>query len=139
MRRGLVLLALVLTLAGCGASQAHRRPPGVPVDSRPSPPAPPVGDGAAAQPAPPVPVGSVMTPNERRETLARIAADTTATGQAVRRCGSRKLLPDQESVFETSRSLLEQARAALGSGELWRAESLARKARQLAASLDCPG
>jgi hypothetical protein len=80
-----------------------------------------------------------MTPDERRETLTRIAADTTATGLAVRKCGGRKLLPDQESVFETTRSLLEQARAALGSGELWRAESLARKARQLAASLDCPG
>ena len=80
-----------------------------------------------------------MTPDERRETLARIAADTTATSEAVRKCGSRKLLPDQESVFETTRSLLEQIRAAMARDEVWRAESLARKARQLAASLNCPG
>jgi len=80
-----------------------------------------------------------MTPDERRAAQARIVADTTAAGAAVRKCASRKLQPDQESVFETTRSLLEQARSALASDELWRAESLARKARQLAASLDCPG
>ena len=90
-------------------------------------------------PPPPVPVGSVMTPEERRASLARIVADTTAAGSAVRKCGNRKLLPDQASVLETTTSLLEQARAALSSEELWRAESLARKARQLAASLECPG
>ena len=49
------------------------------------------------------------------------------------------LLPDQESVFETTRNYLEQTRAALKRNELWRAESLARKARQLATSLSCPG
>ena len=141
MRSALVLLALAAALAGCGSTAPRHRPPGVPVDSRPSPPSPAAGDRPAAEPAtpPPVPVGSVMTPDERRATLARIVADTTAAGSAVRKCGSRKLLPDQESVFETTRSLLEQARAALARGELWRAESLARKARQLAASLDCPG
>ncbi|MGH7729782.1 MAG: hypothetical protein ACRENJ_00860 [Candidatus Eiseniibacteriota bacterium] len=80
-----------------------------------------------------------MTPDERRQTLARIVADTTAAGGSVRRCAGRKLLPDQESVFDTARSLLGQARTALERDELWRAESLARKARQLAASLNCPG
>ena len=80
-----------------------------------------------------------MTPEERRQALGRIVADTTAAGGAVRRCADRKLLPDQESVFDTARSLLEQARVALERDELWRAESLARKARQLAASLNCPG
>ena len=90
-------------------------------------------------PPQPVPVGSVMTPEERRASLARIVADTTAAGAAVRKCGNRKLLPDQASVLETTNSLLEQARAALTSEELWRAESLARKARQLASSLECPG
>jgi hypothetical protein len=144
MRTALVLLALALALAGCASRAPRHRPPGVPVDARPSPPVPtpaPEGDRPAAEPAtpPPVPVESVMTPDERRAALARIVADTTAAGDAVRRCGSRKLLPDQESVFETTRSLLDQARAALAGSELWRAESLARKARQLAASLDCPG
>jgi len=80
-----------------------------------------------------------MTPDERRLALERIVADTTAAGSAVRRCANRKLLPDQESVFDTTRSLLDQARAALVRDEVWRAESLARKARQLAASLSCPG
>ena len=92
-----------------------------------------------APPPPPPPVASVITPEERRQTLARIVADTTAAGGAVRKCGGRKLLPDQESVFDTARSLLGQARDALVKDELWRAESLARKARQLAASLNCPG
>jgi hypothetical protein len=137
------------------------------VDSRPTPPPPPpeatapadtarssvtapnntapaqapptVPDAAPTPEAPPPPVESVISPDERRQTLARIVADTTAAGGAVRRCVGRKLLPDQESVFDTARSLLGQARAALEHDELWRAESLARKARQLAASLNCPG
>jgi len=96
-------------------------------------------DTTRAPEPPPPPVESVMSPDERRQTLARIVADTTAAGGSVRRCAGRALLPDQESVFDTARSLLGQARAALERDELWRAESLARKARQLAASLNCPG
>lgn len=102
---------------------------------KPAPAPPPNGD----VPPPPVPVASVMTEEERRATLARIDADTTAAGAATRKCSGRKLLPDQESVLETTLSLLDQTRAALAGNELWRAESLARKARQLAASLECPG
>lgn len=147
MKHALVLLVLTLALAGCASS--HRRPPGVSVDSRPSPPPPPpeapaTGNGPVAEretppPAPPTPVGSVMSEEERLATQGRIVADTTAAGAAVRKCGRRTLLPDQESVMETTLSLLSQTRAALARDEVWRAESLARKARQLAASLDCPG
>ena len=143
------ILGMLLGLMGCASTR--KGPPGVPVDSRPTPPPPPPeGQEPAAQspppqtkpPAaatPPAPVESVMTPDERRVAIERIVADTTAAGSAVRRCASRKLLLDQESVFDTTRSLLEQARAALGRDEVWRAESLARKARQLASSLSCPG
>jgi hypothetical protein len=164
MRAPLVVLLAALALTGCASRAATRRPPGVPVESRPTPPPPPpepgaAPDTAAARPStpkppatsppaatpeptpepPPPPVESVMTPEERRQTLARIVADTTSAGAAVRRCANRRLLPDQESVFDTARSLLGQTRAALERDELWRAESLARKARQLAASLNCPG
>ena len=120
---------------------ASQPPPPPPPPPQLSTPRPPAVDHAVAEPEtlPPVAVGSVMTPDERRAALARIVADTTATGVAVRKCGSRALLPDQESVLETTRSLLDQARAALERDELWRAESLARKARQLASSLECPG
>lgn len=159
MRRVLVLLLAGLALAGCASRAAKRVPPGVPVDSRPTPQPPaPEGQVASADTVsarattpkvtpvpeptadpPPPPVESVISPEERRQTLARIVADTTAAGSAVRRCAGRRLLPDQESVFDTARSLLGQAYEALGRDELWRAESLARKARQLAASLNCPG
>jgi hypothetical protein len=165
MRNALVLLLAVLALGsttGCASRSVKRIPPGVPVDSRPTPPPPPpevvapadsvrpngtapahpapaTPDPAPAPEPPPPPVESVISPDERRQTLARIVADTTAAGGSVRKCAGRKLLPDQESVFDTARSLLGQARAALERDELWRAESLARKARQLAASLNCPG
>lgn len=166
MRRGALLTVLAtLILAGCAGR--GQRPPGVPVDSRPTPPSearptvdmPAVSDtvpvqppttspntppppAAPAEPAPetpPPPVESVVSPTERRQALSRIVADTTAAGIAVRRCAGRSLLPDQESVFDTARSLLGQTRTALERDELWRAESLARKARQLASSLNCPG
>lgn len=107
-----------------------------------TPPATPPPAATPPEPAPetpPPPVESVMSPDERRQTISRIVADTTAAGAAVRKCSGRKLLPDQESVFDTARNLLVQVRGALDRDELWRAESLARKARQLASSLNCPG
>jgi hypothetical protein len=165
MRTVLVVALAAVALTGCASRAVTHGPPGVLVDSRPTPPPPPpdstvvadtarsnggghpnsTGGGGTPAVAPPVPepppppVESVITPEERRQTLARIVADTTAAGGAVRKCAGRKLLPDQESVFDTARSLLGQARDALVKDELWRAESLARKARQLASSLSCPG
>ena len=81
---------------------------------------------------------ATSTATEREQTLGRIVADTTAASAAVRKCAaSRSLLPDQQSVFDTTQGYLVQARAALRRNELWEAESLARKARQLALSLEC--
>ena len=169
MRSALVVLLAFFMLTGCAGRAPMRVPPGVPVDSRPTPPPPPPEEPVApadtaslrattpkATPnptptpiptptleptpdTPPPPVESVVSPEERRQTLVRIVADTTAAGGAVRRCAGRNLLPDQESVFDTARSLLGQVRAALERDELWRAESLARKSCQIAASLNCPG
>ena len=87
---------------------------------------------------PPTQVESVMSPAEAKQARERAAADTVQVAQALKKCSGRQLLPDQESVYDTVRSLLSQTRSALQSGELWRAESLARKARQLASSLSCP-
>ncbi|NOT35120.1 MAG: hypothetical protein HOP12_13310 [Candidatus Eisenbacteria bacterium] len=83
-------------------------------------------------------VETVMSAEDRQKTTARVVADTSFAGDAARKCGGRTLLPDQETVFDAVRSMLVQTRTALQSGELWRAEQLARKARQLASSLDCP-
>jgi len=118
-----------------------RRPLGLPVRPKSKParrPAPPDTLRDSVPVAPVAPVEGVMTPEDRQRATARVVADTTAAGQAMRKCAGKALLPDQESVFDTVRSLLAQAGDALGSGELWRAESLARKARQLASSLSCP-
>jgi hypothetical protein len=138
-------LALVAfaSLAGC----AHaRRQVGVPIEQRPTPAQPPPESAnagstmAPASPPPAVPAGSLgatMAPAERAQAMQRIVADTTAASAAVKKCATKNLLPDQESVFETTRGYLIQARAALRRDELWQAESLARKARQLALSLEC--
>lgn len=95
-------------------------------------------DPAPVALTPPPPVESVMSPEDRRKAMESTVADTTAAGQAIRKCGGRPLQPDQETVVDSVRSFLAQTRTALQSGELWRAESLARKARQLASSLNCP-
>ena len=138
-----LLLALMASLTGC----AHRpRQTGVPIDQRPTPPQPPpeeAGNPGSSAATPPPPssgssLGTTMTDAEREQARQRIIADTTAASAAVRKCAaSKSLLPDQESVFETTRGYLVQARAALKRNELWQAESLARKARQLALSLEC--
>jgi len=95
-------------------------------------------DPAPVALTPPPPVESVMSPEDRRKAMESTVADTTAAGQAIRKCAGRQLQPDQETVVDSVRSFLAQTRTALQSGELWRAESLARKARQLASSLNCP-
>jgi len=133
------LLAALTVSVGC-AHNPSRRVVHVPVESRPTPPPPPPETSAvvpADKPAPPV--ETIMSADAAKQTRARIVADTTEASAALKRCSGRSLLPDQESVFETTRNYLEQTRAALKRNELWRAESLARKARQLATSLSCPG
>jgi hypothetical protein len=156
----LLAASSLIGVTGCATFRHRHAPPGVPIEQRPTPPQPPdtaatvpaepvpadasatsSGVGKAAPqtstPAPPPPVETAMSPEERAATLARIVADTTSASAAVKKCAGKDLLPDQESVFETARSMLLQARAAIAHEELWRAESLARKARQLALSLDC--
>jgi hypothetical protein len=64
--------------------------------------------------------------------------DTSYVSGVLRRCGNRQLLPDQESTRETLLSMLAQAREALAAGDVERAHSAARNARQLATSLRCP-
>jgi len=156
------LFLLQLSATGC-ASLFHRHPPtpetaGVPIEKRPTPVQPdttmavetkPVPAPTDPQPAdkpaptpqptppPPPPVETAMSPEERKASLQRIVADTTAASAAASKCAGKDLLPDMQSVYETTRSLLSQTRAAIGHEELWRAESLARKARQLALSLEC--
>jgi hypothetical protein len=136
--RALVAAALAISLVSC----AHRpRQLGVPIEQRPTPRQPSASDTARAPAPSPTAgggsLGTAMGAAEREQSVRRIVADTTAASAAVRKCAGKTLLPDQESVFETTRGYLIQARAALKRGELWEAESLARKARQLALSLEC--
>jgi hypothetical protein len=100
-------------------------------ESRLTPPAPDAQPGATAPARPP----AGPTPQALR---ARIEADTLAAGSALRRCTGRQLLAEQESTVESATRLLEETRAALTAGDLAHAESLARQARQLTRSLDCP-
>jgi hypothetical protein len=127
----LVLGALLAGLAGCATTPA-RRVKHVPIDARPTPAQPGQPAPAPARhTAPPV----APAPATLR---ARVGADTLAVWSAVRRCAGRKLLPEQESTLDGLRQQLAQVRAALATGELARAESLARQARSLASSLGCP-
>src|SRR5262249_17274880 len=158
----LAALVVLVGTASC-ASVIHRHRPapataGVPIEKRPTPvqpdttlavetkpvpaPAPPAGTDKQPAPAPQAtaptpPVETAMSPEERKASLQRIVADTTAASGAASKCAGKDLLPDQQSVYETTRSLLAQTRVAIVREELWRAESLARKARQLALSLEC--
>jgi hypothetical protein len=117
---------------------APKRPLGLPAN-RPknAAHAPALAESVTTLPQPVTPV-ETMSPDERQRSLGRTVADTTSAGQALRKCGARALQPDQDATADAVRNLLAQTRAALASGELWRAESLARKARQLASSLNCP-
>src|SRR5262252_8609972 len=121
MRIVLVTGVLATTL---GCAHAPHTAQGVPIDKRPTPtpiPAPVASTtpaaGGATTPVTVTPekapaASGVMSDEERMATVSRIVSDTT-------------------------RSYLIQARAALQRDDLWQAESLARRARQLALSLEC--
>lgn len=128
-----VLAALIGALAGCAPATTNTRP--VPIDSRPTPPQP-EATGTA-------PSGSTTTPPTEAHkpepvTEASIAADTLQTHATLERCARRKLLPEQESTVEAVRGSLDGVRTELLRGDLARASSFARQARQLARSLNCP-
>jgi hypothetical protein len=129
--RRLAIVGCLVLVVGCAAERA-----GVPVESRPTPPQP--GEPAARdtvvqhqEPPPPLP------PDERETQRAKVVADTTAARAKLQQCAGRKLLPDQEGVFEATAKSLRDARSALVAGDLGRAQSLARQARSLSGSLDC--
>lgn len=135
----LLTLALAAATAGCARPI---RTGAIPVDSRPdltAPDAAAVDTLAVPGPGRTAPAAETPLPDTALESLrARVEADTLAARAAVRRCSGRRLLPEQESSHDATIALLAQARAALVKEDLRRAESLARQARQMSATLDCP-
>jgi len=116
-----------LLVFGCTAPYSRR---GVPIDSRPTPPQP---DSTGAVNRPP----SDATHADPQTLEQRVAADTLVASAAVKRCAGRKLLPDQEGVFDETRQLLAEVRDAIAIKDWPRAGSVARRARQLSSSLGC--
>lgn len=135
--RALIGLAILAgALAGCAA---HHPAPGVPIEQRPTPPQP---AHLPEQPVPsdsiPVPPPRTITPSGEENVRALAVRDTVAVSKALKRCGGKTLLPEQESTYDATVQLLSEARDALLRGDVTRARSLARNARQLVSSLDCP-
>ena len=125
-----MLTLLALGVGGCAIfGSGHTREPGhVTMESRRSPVA---ADSARAV------VKPATTAPRRESLLAQTVRDTIAAGQRLRRCAGRRLLPDQESLWDSTARLLSETRAALAAGDVARARSLARDARQLSSSLIC--
>jgi hypothetical protein len=123
-------LMLAIALAATGCSSAKRKS-SVPIDSRPTPAQPSAADSArTAKPAP-------MSQKTKTTAAQRIAADTLEVRKALRECQGVKLLPDQEGIVDSANALLVRVRDAIAKGDLASAESRARQARQMTASLRC--
>ena len=134
----LVAAAAALAVAGCATTSRRPTRP-VSIDARPTPRQP------AATPAPrPVAVQAPLAPRPAPAPAAvgqprpRFEADTLAARAAVTRCSRRRLLPEQESTLDSARQLLFDARTAALQGDSQRAIALAREARQMTLSLNCP-
>jgi len=131
--------ALGTGLSGCAT--AHKETPGVPIDQRPSP-HPPAGTPPAAattgNDSTPVPVPHSATPSGEESLRELAVRDTLTASKALARCAGKNLTPEQESTFDATMNLLSATREALVRGDVTRARSLARNARQLVTSLDCP-
>ena len=124
----------MLAFAGCAHQPGRPEPAGVNIERR-STPRQPDSTGAMAAPARPRTV--IMTSQTLRGALASIAADTTVARAALSRCSGRKLQPDQDGVWESTTRLLMEVHEALAVVDFAHAQSLARQARQLSASLGC--
>ncbi len=137
MRRlGIAAMALATAFLGVACS-AHRPPAHVPVESRPTPPQPPPPTAGSTAPQSIEPPKPAITQMQANALMARAVVDTNATREALTRCAGRKLLPDQEGIYDSAVKLLDQARAAFLTGDIVEAASHARRARQTAAALDC--
>jgi len=137
LARFVVLVAVtVLALSGCAA---HREAPGVPIDQRARPAQPaPEPTHAPTDTVVPVPPPRPMTPSGEESMRSIVVRDTVAVSKALKRCDGKSMLPEMESTFIATQKLLAQTREALVRGDVARARSLARNARQLVGSLDCP-
>ena len=111
----------ILVNAGCARS-------GVPVESRPTPPQPASPTSTEVPATSETAKASQTPPSTVDARVTRIAADTTAVSSALRKCSGRKLLPDQEGVYESTQRLLVEARAAMTRDD-WRAPSRRRDRR----------
>jgi hypothetical protein len=130
----LCALPLAAALAGCAA---HHEQPGRPIEEIPRP-APPVTTPASADTVPPIPPPRPMTPSGEESMRALVLRDTSAVSKALKHCAGKALLPEMESTYGATAKLLAQTREALARGDVARARSLARNARQLVTSLECP-
>ena len=131
----LCALPLAAALAGCAA---HHVQPGRPIESIPRPAQPVTPSPAAADTVPPVPPPRQMTPSGEGSMRTIVLRDTAAVSKALKHCAGKTLLPEMESTYDATAKLLAQTREALLRGDVARARSLARNARQLVTSLDCP-
>lgn len=130
-----VVAALAATFLALGIATScapAKRRVGVPIDARPTPPA-----TAAAETTRTAGSTAPMTTRTVTTTRQRIASESAAARTALDRCKGRNLLPDQQGVVDSATALLAQSRQALAAGDLRSAESRARQARQLTASLRC--
>ncbi len=134
--------AVLVAMAVLGGCAVYHPQPGRPIEERPRPPQPPAEPPAvtnstpASDSAPTAP--PQMTPSGEENVRTLVARDTTAVAKALARCNGKSLLPEQESTYDATLQLMAQTRAALARGDLAHARSLARNARQLVTSLDCP-
>ena len=127
-------LAFVLALSSCAHRPNTGHGHGVPIDARPTPRAS-VDTTATKRTHAPAPSAS-RAPRTPPPLRARVVGDTLVARAAIERCRGR-MNPEREGIVGGTEDLLARARAAMIAGHLESAESFARKARQLASSLDC--
>jgi hypothetical protein len=80
----------------------------------------------------------MATPSGEESLRSLAVRDTLAASKALAHCTGKNLSPEQESTYDATMNLLSATREALLRGDVTRARSLARNARQLVTSLECP-
>ncbi len=124
MKRGVLLVLVLVLLSGCAQIEAVFKPPAPPPERpapSPSPPAPPLRPQ--------------LSPEEEQRLMEDARRKIGEVDRLLRELEGRQMKPQQKEMLLTAKDFVDQARSALGVRDYQRAVNLASKAQALSDDL----
>ena len=124
MKRGVLLVLVLVLLSGCAQIEAVFKPP-----------APPPGRPAPSPSPPAPPLRPQLSPEEEQRLMEDARRKIGEVDRLLRELEGRQMKPQQKEMLLTAKDFVDQARSALGARDYQRAVNLASKAQALSDDL----